>query len=627
MPNFDKYKRNIQYTKLDFAESRNALINYAKTYFPDQLTDFNESNPATLMLELSAYASDVLGFYANVNLQESLALLADERMNLYNIGQAYGYKPKTIYPANVELNIYQLVPSIGEGNETKPDFRYALYIEPNMQVSTNDLNPIYFRTLDAVDFRFSSSYDPTNVFIKDVLSDGSIEYFLLQKKVKAVSGQLLTETFQFSDPKIYDKIVIENENVTEIVNVVDDDGNTWYEVPYLAQDLVPISIRNTPYNNPKLSNYKSSVPFLLCYKQTEFRFVSRLRKDNFTEIQFGAGLSSEADEEIVPNPMNVGLGLPYFERIVDLSIDPSNFLHTRTYGSTPRDCTLTVSYSVANGLSDNVNANTITEIVSSTIVDPIDSTDPTVLQTIKDSLTVINPNPAWGGNARKPIDNVRQEIIANFAAQNRGVTREDLILRVYTMPVKYGSVAKAFIVQDTQLSNWTGDRPPNPYSLNLYVLSYDQNKNFVVCNEAMKENLRAYLGQYRMLTDAINIKDPYIINFGVNIDVTTSPDTNSNEVILKCLEKTIEYFQPEKMGINQPILISKLRSLLDDVEGVESVENIEFENLIDRNNGYSGNLYDLKLATRGNIIYPSVSPSIFECKYPKRDIRIRVVEN
>lgn len=627
MPNFNKYTRNIQYTKLDFAESRQALINYAKTYFPNQLTDFNESNPSTMLLEMSAYVSDVMGYYANVNLQESLLATVDERMNLYNIGQSLGYKPKTIYPANVELDIYQLIPSIGEGNSTKPDFRYSLFVEGNMVVSTEDSTPKYFRTIDAVDFRFSSSYDPTTVSVYSVTGDGAIEYYLLKKKVKAVSGELKTLTFDFNDPKPYDKIVIEETDVTEIVDIVDSDGNVWYEVPYLAQDLIPTSVRNTPFTDPTMAQYRSSVPYMLCYKQTEFRYVTRLRKDNFTEIQFGSGLSSEADEEIVPNPMNVGLGLPYFERAADIAIDTSNFLYTRTYGSSPNNTTLTVRYSTAKGLTDNVNPNTIVKIVQSNIVDPLDSTDPTVLQTIKDSLVINNPYAAWGGSVRKEIDDVRQEIMSHFAAQNRSVTKEDYILRCYTMPAKYGAIAKAYVEQDTQLGNWNGEYTPNPYSLNLYVLSYDINKNFVACNPALKENLQNYLKQYRLLTDAINIKTPYIVNISVDVEIITAPDSNSNEVILKCLELLKTLFAPEKMGINEPIIINKIRSKLDDVQGVETVATITFDNLIDINSGYSGNVYPVKNAIVGNILYPSVTPSIFEVKYPNRDIRVRVVEN
>jgi hypothetical protein len=362
--------RNIQYVNLDFAEARKALFEYAKNYFPNQLVDGNEADPATMLIELSAAVSDWLSYGTNINLQEALLYTADERINLYNISQAHGYKVKTITPANVELDIFQLLPAIGEGQGTKPDFRYALYIQPNMVVETDDISPVRFRTLDAVDFRFSSSYDPTTVTIYSVTNDGSIEYYLLKKSVKAVSGQLISENFDFTESKPYDKIVLQNENITEIVDIVDNDNNTWHEVKYLAQDTIPLSVRNTPYNSA-YSKYSDSTPYILCYKQTEFRFVTRTRKDNFTEIQFGAGLSSESDEEIVPNPMNVGLGLNYMERVVDLSIDPSNFLFTKTYGTAPSNTTLTVRYSVANGLSDNVSANTITKIVTNDITNEL----------------------------------------------------------------------------------------------------------------------------------------------------------------------------------------------------------------------------------------------------------------
>lgn len=619
MPNIDKFNRAIQYTNLDFAEARKALFNYAKNYFPNQLVDGNETDPATMMIEMSAAVSDWLSYGSNISLQESLLYTADERINLYNIGQAHGYKPKTVTPANVELDVFQLIPSIGDGVNTKPDFRYALYLNANMIAETDEMNSVQFRTVDSVDFRFSSSYDPTTVTVYSVTNDGVIEYYLLKKKVKAVSGELFTETFDFAEPKPYDKIVIRNENVTEIVDIYDNDNNKWYEVNYLSQDTVPLSIRN--------SDTTQQTPFVLCYKQTEFRYITRLRKDNYTEIQFGAGLSSESDEEIIPNPMNVGLGLNYFERTVNLSIDPSNFLFTKTYGTAPTNTTLTVRYSIANGLTDNVLSNTITKIVQSDITNPADSTDPVVLETIKNSLAVNNPLPAWGGQNRKDIDIIRQEAMANFAAQNRNVTRDDYILRVYSMPSKYGAVAKVFVEQDTQIGNWLGDRVPNPYALNLYVLAFDKNKNFVQCNDIMKNNIIQFLSQYRMLTDAINIKNPYVINISIDIEIMSRPNTNSNEVILRCLDRMVEMFKPENMGINEPIIISKIRTELDRVEGVETVMSINFGNLIDTSLGYSGNVYPIENAIVNGILYPSVTPSIFEVKYLKKDIRVRIAQN
>lgn len=621
-----RYKRNVSYVNRDFAEFRIALINHAKQYFPNTVNDFNEASPGTMMIEMASYVGDALAFFADVNLQESLLSNVEERINLYNLSQGMGYKAKTVVPASVDLDIYQLVPSIGEGSDTSPDFRYALYIKENMQVSTTDNDAISFYTKDAVDFRFSSSYDPTTITVYSVVGDGAVEYYMLKKRVRAVSGEIKTKQFQFSDPKIYDKIVIDEDNVTEILKVTDSDDNTWYEVPYLSQDLVPMSIRNIPYNDPHLSQYRSSVPYLLCYKQTEKRFVTRLRRDDFTEIQFGAGLSSESDEEIVPNPMNVGLGLNYFERVVDVSVDPLNFLYTRTYGSAPQNTTLTVQYSTSNGTIDNVSSNKIIQIVQSDIVDPIETTDPVILQTIKDSLEINNPYPAYGGQNRKPLESIRQEAMANFAAQNRAVTKEDYILRCFAMPSKYGGISKAYVEQDMQLGQWNEERTPNPFALNLYILSSDNLGNPIVANQAIKENLRQYLTQYRLMTDAINIKDPFIIDLGINVDVIIRPNENSNVVLLKCTERLIELFKPEKLQINQPILISTIRNELDKVDGVQSIQKIDFVNKVNMNDGYAGNQYDVKSAIRSDILYPSLDPSLFRIPFPKRDILVRAVE-
>lgn len=628
MTQLTKYKRNINYVNKDFSEFRTALINYAKNYFPNTFQDFNESSPQMGFIEMCAYVGDVLGFYADVNLQESLLSAADERINLYNLAQGMGYKAKTVVPSSVELDVFQLVPSIGEGQDTQPDFRYALYINENMIVSTSDTNATYFYTKDALDFRYSSSYDPTTVTVYTVLDDGSIEYYLLKKKVRAVSGELKVKNFQFGNPKIYDKIVIEENDVTEIVKVTDSDNNLWYEVPYLAQDLVPTTIRNTSYYDQHLAQYKTSAPYILTFKQTERRFVTRLRKDDNLEIQFGSGMSSEADEEIVPSPMNVGLGLDYFERVGDVSIDPMNFLYTKTYGTAPTNTVLAIQYANANGLADNVQSNTITRIVSSSIVDPVDTgTNSTVLQTIKDSLAINNPYPAYGGQNRKPLEVIREEAIANFASQNRAVTKEDYIFRCFSMPAKFGAIAKAYIEVDNQIGRWNQDRIPNPFAMNLYVLAYDGNKNFVNCNEVIKENLRQYLRQYRLLTDAINIKDPYVIDLGVQYEIITYPNENSNEVLLKCTEKLIELFKPENMNLNAPIIISKVRTELDKVQGVQTVKNIKFINLINTNEGYAGNVYDVDTAIRNDVLYPPTDISIFQIKYPKRNIVGRISEN
>jgi hypothetical protein len=625
----DKLKRDIKYTNKDFGELRVSLINYAKTYFPQVYSDFNESSPGMMFIEMASYIGDVLNFYSDVQLQESFLYTVNERMNLYNLSQGLGYKPKTLVPAQVDLDLMQLVPAIGEGSNVRPDFNYALNIEEGLVATANTATSgMYFRTVHPVDFRYSSSYDPTEISVYSIDNNtGDIQYYLLKKKVKAVEGQIKSATYEFTSPKPYDKIVITEANVSEIIDITDSDGNTWYEVQYLAQDIVPISIRNIPYNDPELSQYNSSVPYLLSYKQTERRFITRLRKDELTEIQFGAGMSTEADEEILPNPYNVGIGLDYFERIEDVSIDPMNFLYSKTYGLTPSNTTLTVRYSISNGLEGNVTANSINSLVSFNASTPFEVVSEEIYNSILESLTVNNPEAAYGGLNKKDIDLVREEAMAHFAAQNRAVTKEDYILRCYTMPDRFGAIAKVYVEQDIQISSWNSyDKIPNPYALNLYVLSYDSNGNFVHANRALKENLRQYLRQYRLLTDAIQIKDPYIINIGINYDLVTRPSYNSYEVLLKCNKKLIELLDNQKMEIGAPVNIASIMVELDKIEGVQSVHNIEIVNLYDSNLGYSGNLYSVKEATRNNILYPSMDPCVFEIKYPKNDIKGRIID-
>lgn len=621
----DKVNREIKYTNRDFSELRNALINHAKNYFPNTYRDFNESSPGMMFIEMASYVGDVLNFYTDVQLQESFLYTVNEQMNLYNLAQGMGYKPKTVVPSQVDLEVMQLVPAIGAGEDTRPDLRYGLEIEPNMVVRTRD--NVFFRTVEPVNFKFSGSYDPIDVSVYELNDEGEVQYYLLKKRVKAVEGALRQRSFQFNEARIYDKIVIRDDNVSEIVDVIDSDEEKWYEVPYLAQDVVPVETRNTEFNNKNFSQYNSSVPYLLCYRQTEKRFVTRRRKDDYMELQFGAGLSSESDEEIIPNPMNVGLGMDYFSRAEDVSVDPNNFLFTKTYGSAPNNTVLTVRYSVCNGLEGNVKANTIDEVSEVTFVPSTLQLDEEVLIEIQDSLVVNNPEAAWGGMNKMPIDVIREEAMANFAAQNRAVTREDYIMRSYAMPSKYGAIAKAYVEQDTQASRWNvQDRIPNQNSLNLYVLTYNSDKQFEYANSAIKENLRQYMRQYRILTDSIQIKNPFIINIGVNYDVITRPNYNSYEVLLRCNERLIELMKNDNMQIAGPIVLSTLIVELDKIDGVQSVENFEVVNLTDSDSGYSPYAYSIENATRNGIIYPSLDPCIFEVKYPRQDIRGRVVD-
>lgn len=620
-------KKQINYLNKDFGSFRNNLIDFTKVYFPNTFNDFNESDPGLMIIEQASYVGDVLSFYLDVALKESLFTEAQERESIFAHSRAMGYKPKNTIPATVDIDVFQLVPAIGTGDSTAPDYSYALRIEENMIVSSKN-GSAQFRTVEAIDFAHSSSYSPTEVNVYQV--DGNqIEYYLLKKTVKAKSGTINTATYTFNSPVKYDKISLTGQNIIEVLDIVDSDGNKWYEVPYLAQDTIMESVENTAKNDNSLYVQRDSTPYLLNLKKVSRRYITNLTSANRIDIQFGAGVSSDFDEDLVPNPDLVGSELFDSSRSVTENIDPTNFLKTRTYGLAPSNTTLTVRYTVGGGVSDNVGVNQLTQI--SNIQTSINERglDPVLLSFVRDSVQVNNQKPAGGGKYKESVDEIRMQAMANFSTQDRIVTREDYIIRTYAMPQRFGSVAKAHVVKDDQLNrainedNTTG-RLINPYAVNLYTLGYDSNLNLTQLNSATKENLKTYLDYYRVMTDSINIKDAYIINIGIDFEIITRPNYNSNEVLLRCVNMLKEYFDITKWQINQPIVIGNLYTELDKIEGVQTVTNVAIMNYWDESQGYSGNIYNIESSIRDNILYPSMDPSIFEVKYPNSDIKGRV---
>lgn len=618
-------KKDVKYLNKDFAQFRQNLINFTRQYFPNTYSDFNESSPGMMFIEMASYVGDVLSYYTDQSFRESLLKTAREDSNVLMLSQLFGYKPKLNSPSTVTVEVYQLVPSIGTGTTARPDYRYALSIKAGMQLSTSTGNA-KFRTVEPIDFSSNTPMDPTEISVYELDNNGNVLFYLLKKYVSAVSGEVVTTDFVFTDPKAYDKITLPETNVLDIIDVVDSEGNPWYQTDYLAQDTVFEDIANIPYNDPDLAVYRSTVPYILKLRKTPRRFVTRIRGDYRTEIQFGSGISSDADEEIIPNPKNVGLGLEYLERTTNSNIDPSNFLYTSTYGLVPYNTTLTVRYSVGGGVTDNISSNILTVVDNVQYVSEVNNVD---LTFVKSSVAVNNALPAVGGKSKDEQESIRQNAMASFAAQNRAITREDYIVRCYSMPAKYGSVAKAYVVADSQVNpndiTYPRETIPNPLALNVYVLSYDVNKNLVPGNTALLENLRTYLSNYRMLTDGINLKTAYIVNLGIEFEVIPKPNYNSNEVLLQCIDRLKTLFDNDRMQINGSINISNIVSELDRLDGVQSIPKLEFTNLYDTHSGYSGNVYNIELATKNGILYPSLDPCIFEIKYPDNDIKGRVI--
>ena len=498
--------KDVKYLSKDFNSFKQQLMEFAEVYYPNTFNDFSEGSPGMMFIEMASHVGDVLSFYTDTQLQETFLSLAQDKDNLYNLAYAMGYKPKVTTASNVDLEIYHLVPAVinSEGEYT-PDFNYTLKINEGslFQSSEGGSN---FRLETQMDFGFSSSFDPTEINVYQIDSANNPQYYLLKKTGRAISAELKTKTITVGSAEQYLNLDIFDERIIGIESVVDSDNFTWTEVPYLAQDTVFEDVENVASNDPDLFGYNHQTPYLLKLKKTPRRFVTRILQDGSLRLQFVSVVSDKADEEIIPNQDNIGLGIKDGKSKLDIAWDPTNFLHTRAYGQAPANTTLTIKYLVGGGLESNVSSNTINKIETIDLYSKPNLIG-SMLSFVKESVALTNPQKAKGGGTGDNVEEIRMNTMAAFAAQNRIVTKEDYMVRTLSMPSKFGRVAKVYVTQDDQISPLTTEpnRIPNPLAMNLYTLGYNKDKQLENLNQATKENIQKYLEQHRILTDAVNI--------------------------------------------------------------------------------------------------------------------------
>jgi hypothetical protein len=603
--------KNISYLNKSFSDFKATLIKHAKTYFPTAYNDFSDASPGMMFIEMASYVGDVLSFYLDTQFQENLLLYTKEKSNALSLAYALGYKPKMSYASYVDLQISQKVPIVTNllNNTQIPDSNYYMIIPENSVVES--VSGTKFLITELVDF---SKEENRTVSFEET------GYYRVTKTVKAISAEIKTTTIDFgSTPQKFTSATISDNKILNILQVTDENNGLWYEVPYLAQQGIPQKSTNPTYNT-------DSIPYLLSYIETPKRFVTRFKENGDLELQFGAGTNASSDSTILPNPNNLGLG-------VDVNVyDPNNTFNraavvtTREYGLAPTGI-LTIKYLVGGGISSNVSSN---EIVSrkfnladisfnGAVSTPQDTN-------IFNSMIITNPEPAIGGRDEDTVEEIRQNTLYTFSSQNRAVTKEDYINRVLSMPSHFGAVAKVYAINDYELSYKSGnDRllDNNPLAISLYVLGYDANKNLITPPTALKTNIKNYLSQYRMATDAINIKNAYYLNIGINFDISILPTFNNKEVLSNCISALKDKFSIENMQINKPLIISDINSTLIQVKGVQSITKVE---VVNKSGGdYSPYSYDIHGATRHNVLYPSMDPSIFEIRFPDVDIQGRIV--
>ena len=658
--------RDIKYLNKDFSGFRENLIQYAKTYFPQTYSDFNEASPGMMFIEMASYLGDVLSYYTDDTLKESLMLYSEDKQNVVALAEYLGYKPRVTSASIVNLAVYQTVPAIGIGENVRPDLEYCLRIREGMVVVASKTGT-RFRTTELLDFNVEDNRE-ISIYQTDA---GTPTTYLLKKYVNAQSAELKTIEYDFgASPQQFSKIMIGDNNVIDIYDVRDSNGNKWYQVPYLAQEMVYVDYANSEQTDKDLAQFKDSVPNVLKVKKTSRRFTTKVNDDNTTTLVFGAGNSSSGDEILIPNFKNVGLGLNSSIDKMGASFDPSNFLKTKSYGQAPTG-EFTVSYLIGGGVKSNVGVGELNNLETISFDDDISSfqeAEKALYSKMKSSVAVDNQTPATGGRGEETIDEIRENALANFGSQGRAVTRKDYQVRALALPAKYGGIAKAYCSPDGQLDNnspgsllkdtdsieelvglvntvkdknlsdqetreevqkllkgkmGSPGEKNNPFAINLYILGYNSEKTLASLNQAVKENLKTYISEYRMLTDGVNLIDGFVINIGCDFEIRVYGGYNKREVLVKVQQELAKYFNIDNWTFNMAINISEIELLIAGIEGVQSVPKCEITNKCLGN--YSDHSYNIQDATKGKMVYPSLDPSIFEVKYPNKDLKGRVI--
>lgn len=619
--------KQINYISKTFPEFRQNLIEFTKSYYPDTYTDFSDASPGMLFLEMAAYVGEVLSFYIDNQFKENLLQYAEEKENIISIAQSFGYKPKLTSPATTTATLYQIAPAKLVNGVYVPDPKYLLKVGKNSTFSTSTANTIIFKSTEDVDFADITAENYTI----NTLNGGVPETFIVTKQVNVLAAIEKTTTFNFGSPQRFTTVTIPDDNVIGIVSAVDSNNNRWYEVDYLAQDVIMDDVDFTQNQETgTLPTYK------LRLRKVPRRFVTRLNRESRIDLLFGSGETNAAELDLVLDSRQIAneqYGTTVKNLLGNTSLNNLNFLNSSTFGLAPTNITLTVRYLVGGGEQSNAAANTIVNIEEPIILNDASQYTTTEIQLYNSavqSLSITNEIPATGGGGVETADEIKENALLFFNAQNRVVTAEDYIIRAYSLPSRYGRVAKAYAIRDEQINQIQAlgeqlyvNNPVKPNAINLYTLGYDNAGKLSTLNTVVKDNLARYLEQYRLLTDDINILDAFVINIGVNFDIVVFRNYNMNDVLVRCIGEIQNYFDIKKWNIGQPIILADLFSNLRMIDGVQTVRDITISNKYKfrDGDGYENHRYDIATANINGIIYPSLDPSIFELRYPQTDIR------
>lgn len=606
MPSDKKRIIPINYTSREFNSIKDDLLNYAKRYYPDTFQDFSEASFGSLMLDTVAYVGDVMSFYLDYQANESFLDTANEYNNILKLGRQMGYRKSGIPVSSGPIALYIIVPAdlTAGGVANEPDFRYAPVLRRGAKFGTN--SGVTF-TL-AEDVNFNSVSTKAVVAAVDAATGSPITY-ALKTYGHVISGELNTQTISVGEYEKFPRFQLNGNNIVEVVSIFDSDGNQYYEVGSLSQDTVYIPVRN---NSVDLTTQVANTETLYSMKQMSVprRFITETVQEGFF-IQFGAGSDADLVQEPLADPSKVAINLHARDYFSDLSFDPTKLVNGDKLGVAPSNTTLTVVYRVNGPRNVNITARSLSS-VNSQIFDfsETNSLDPGKIEDVIGSLEFENEQPIVGSTREDSSDEIKYKAYGAYSSQNRAVTEQDYISLTYNMPSKFGSIKRAAIVKD--LNSFKRN-------LNLYVVSEDETGNLSQTSTAIKNNLKVWLSNYKMVNDTIDILDAKIVNLGLQFSIIADNNFNSFGVLNAALDSLKSYFTSAKMNIGEPIRYGDILRILKNVDGLLDV--VELKIVRKTGSSYSTAIFNIdQMTTSDGRIIVAPSDVIFEIKFPDSDI-------
>ena len=552
----------IKYTDRDFSSIKKSLIEHIKRYYPETFQDFNEASFGALMLDMMSYIGDVMSFYLDYQANESFMDTAIEYDNIVKLAKQLGYKFREAPSSAGTISFYVVVPAKSTG--FGPDTDYLPILKKGTELANNA--GVGFLLNEDIDFTRANN----EIVVARADSDtGAPISYAIKAFGQAVSGQLFEEVINVGSFQRLLRISLGGKNITEIISVMDTEGHEYYEVDYLSQDVVYKEILNPQVGQQSASGYtKAGVPTVLLRPTSVPRRFIMESENATTYLQFGYGSESSLTTDPVTRASEVVLKTHGKNYTTSKAFDPSNLKLTDKLGVAPSNTTLRIKYRM--NTADNVNAatNTINNISNPIFRFPTANLVGSKVSSVMQSLQCTNEEPILGDVTGMSAEEIKRHAIDAYASQNRAVTAQDYVSVVYRMPPKYGKVKRCTILQD-----------PNSLkrNLNLYVISTDYDNRFITTNRTIKDNLKFWIQDYKMINDSIDILDAIIVNIGVNFAVLAETGFDKYEVLEACRAELGAYFA-DHFDIGEPLYMTKLYKMLGNIRGVLDVINIQISN-------------------------------------------------